>query len=167
MTKSISTLLLSFALLRGLLMPSPMDAQTLSVPGALTDSTSRHAAVARLATEAAAVYRDSNPLTQLDGQFRLRLLAGQPDEASATLAQFRKAQATRRDTTPADRALDAQYEIYLRAKQLQSDSSLSFADAFARAFREQFSRIDDRTAALVARTLSVPAPPAPEIPRDT
>jgi putative CocE/NonD family hydrolase len=156
------------ALLAALLLPVQLSAQTLSVPGsALADSTTRAAAISRLATQAAAVYRDSNPLTQLDARFRLQLLAGHPDEARTTLAQFRKAQATRPDTTPADRALDAQYEIYLRAKQLQSDSSLSFADAFARAFREQFSRIDDRTAALVARTLSVPAPPAPEIPRDT
>jgi putative CocE/NonD family hydrolase len=100
----------------------------------------------------------------MDQEFRLQLLAGHPDQARATLAQLRKVQSARRDTAPADRALDAQYEIYLRAKQLQSDSTLSFADAFARAFREHSARLDDRTAALVARTLSVPEPRAPEPP---
>jgi putative CocE/NonD family hydrolase len=165
MTKSISSPLLPFALLLGLLGPSEMNAQTFSVSGsALADSTARAAAIARMATQAAAAYRDSNALTQLDGQFRLQLLAGRAAEARTTLTQLRKAQATRRDTTPADHALDAQYEIYLRAKQLQADSTLSFADAFARAFRERFAKLDDRGAALVARTLSIPAPSAPETP---
>jgi putative CocE/NonD family hydrolase len=153
-----------FALLLALVLPSPMDAQILSVPAALADSTSRRAAITRLAGEAAAVYRDSNPITQLDGLFRLQLLAGRPADASATLAELHTAQATRGDTTPAARSLDAQYEIYAQAKQLQSDSALSFPDAFGRAFRERFARLDDRTAALVARTLSVTPPPAPETP---
>ena len=157
--------LAGWATLLAALLPSPMHAQTMSIPAAaLADSTRRQDAISRLATEAEAAYRDSNPLTQLDGKFRLQLLAGHADDARATLGQFRKAQATRRDTTAADRALDAQYEIYLRARQLQSDSALSFADAFARAFREQFARMDDRTAALVARTLSIPAPRADETP---
>ena len=47
-----------------------------------------------------------------------------------------------------------QYEIYLRAKRLQADSGAAFPDAFARAFRERFARLDDRTAALVARTFN-------------
>src|SRR3954451_6250253 len=165
MTKSISLLLLPLALCLTLLAPASMNAQTLSIPAAaLGDSTARTASVARLARQAAAVYRNSNALTQLDGEFRLQLLAGRPVQARETLTHLRKAQATRRDTTPADHALDAQYEIYLRAKQLQADSTLSFADGFARAFRERFAKLDDRGAALVARTLSIPAPSAPETP---
>src|SRR5690349_12233583 len=165
MTKTISALLPAFALLLALPVPVQLRAQTLTVPAsALADSTSRTAAIARLASQAVSGYRDSNRLTQMDEEFRLQLLAGHPDQARATLAQLRKVQAARRDTAPADRALDAQYEIYLRAKQLQSESTLSFADAFARSFREHFARLDDRAAALVARTLSVPAPRAPETP---
>jgi len=165
MTKSMSTLLSAFVLLLAVPVPVQLSAQTLTVPtSTLADSIARPAAIARLANQAASVYRDSNPLTQVDEEFRLQLLAGHPDQARATLAQLRKVQSARRDTAPADRALDAQYEIYLRAKQLQSDSTLSFADAFARAFREHSARLDDRTAALVARTLSVPEPRAPEPP---
>ena len=142
-----------------------MEAQALSFPAAaITDTTTRSAAVARLATEAAAVYRDSNQLTQLDNLFRLQLLAGHLAEARATLSEFRRAQASRGDTTPAGRTLNSRFEIYLRAKQLQSDSAVPFADAFARAFRERFARLDDRTAALVIRTLGAPPPPAPETP---
>jgi hypothetical protein len=145
-----------------------MGAQSLSLsPALLADSTTRPAAIARLAIQAAARYRDSNPLTQLDQRFRLELLAGHPEEARRTLIRFREAQAVRGDTTPVTRALDAQYEIYLAARQLQSDSAIVFADAFARAFRERFAGLDDRTAAQVARALSVPPPPAPEDPRDT
>ncbi|HZI75941.1 MAG TPA: hypothetical protein VFD73_18335, partial [Gemmatimonadales bacterium] len=130
MTKTMSTLLPWFALLLVVPVPVQLSAQTLTVPAsALADSTARPAAIARLASQAASVYRDSNSLMQMDQEFRLQLLAGHPDPARATLAQLRKVQSARRDTAPANRALDAQYEIYLRAKQLQSDSTLSFADA--------------------------------------
>src|SRR5215217_1788342 len=165
MTRPILSLPSWSAALSSLLLPSAIAAQTLTIPAAaLADSTTRPAAITRLATEAVAVYRDSNPLTQLDQRFRFQLLARRPAGARASIAQLRATQVVRGDTTPADRALDAQYEIYLRAKQLQSDSSVSFPDAFARTFRDRFARLDDRTAALVARTLSVPTPPAPETP---
>jgi putative CocE/NonD family hydrolase len=165
MTRPILSLLSWSAALSSLLVPSAIAAQTLTLPAAaLADSTTRAAAVARLATEAAASYRDSTQLTQLDNMFRLQLLAGHSAEARATLAQLRKAQAARRDTTPSARALDAQYEIYLRARQLQSDPAAGFPDAFARAFRERFTQLDDRTAALVIRTLGAIPPPAPERP---
>ena len=167
MTRSVSSPLVSFALLLAPLVPYRLEAQALSVPAAaITDTATRSAAVARLASRAAAVYRDSNQLTQLDNLFRLQLLAGHLSESRATLAQLRKAQASRGDTTPAGRALNSRFEIYLRAKQLESDSAVRFDDAFARAFRERFARMDDRTAALVIRTLGAPPPPAVD-PRDT
>jgi putative CocE/NonD family hydrolase len=165
MTQPAWSPLPSLALLAALLLPFRLTAQNLTVsPSAFGDSTTHAAAIARLATQAAAVYRDKNPLTQLDQLFRLQLLAGRPAEARETLAQLRTAQAARGDTTPSARALDAQYEIYLRAKQLQSDSGIGFPEAFARAFRERFARLDDRPAALVIRTLGAPPPPAPETP---
>jgi hypothetical protein len=152
-------------LLAALLLPFPATAQTLSLPtSSLTDSSNRAAAIARLASDAAAVYRDSNRIVQLDELFRLQFLAGRPNDARVTLAQLRSAQVALGDTTPKARALNAQYEIYFEAKQLQSDSSMTFADAFARAFRHRFARLDDRTAALVARTLSVTPPPPPDTP---
>ncbi|HEY9015426.1 MAG TPA: hypothetical protein VIM84_10230, partial [Gemmatimonadales bacterium] len=162
----LTTSLLPLAALLSLLHPpSPLHAQTISVPAAaLADSARRPAAIARLATEALAIYRDSNPLTQLDQRFRLQLLAGHPADARATLAEFRKAQVARGDTMSLDRALLTQYEIYLGAKQLQSDSGLAFAEGFGRAFRQRLGGLDDRTAGQVARALSAISPPAPETP---
>ncbi|MFL5547090.1 MAG: CocE/NonD family hydrolase [Gemmatimonadales bacterium] len=165
MTKFISSPLLSLALFLAPLRPCRLEAQALSIDAAsIADTSTRSAAVARLASEAAAVYRDSNQLTQLDNLFRLQLLAGHPAEARATLSQFRSVQSSRGDTTAAARALDTRYEIYLGAQKLHSDSSVPFADAFARAFRERLARLDDRAAALVIRTLGAPPPPAPETP---
>ena len=153
------------ALLAALVIPSRLPAQTLTVStSALADSSTRAGAIKQLASRSAAVYRNSNQLTQLDNMFRLQLLAGQPAEARATLSRFRSAQTSRGDTTAAARALDTQYEIYLRAKELETDSSVAFADAFARAFHERFAQLDDRAAALVIRTFGVALPPAPETP---
>ncbi len=164
----IASLLPRSVLLVPLLLPSQLAGQTVTVsPSALGDSTSRPAAVARLATQISALYRDTNQLTQLDNQFRLQLLGAKMAEARATLAQLRSAQAGRGDTTAAGRTLNSRFEIYLRAKQLQSDSAVLFPDAFARAFHERFARLDDRTAALVIRTLSAAPPPARDPPWTT
>jgi uncharacterized protein len=116
----------SLVLLVALLLPVRLTAQTLSIPAsALADSTTRAATIARLASQAAAVYQDSNRITHFDHLFRLQLLAGRPAEASATLSLFRAAQTVEGDTTPLGRAVNAQYEIYLRAKELQTPPSAS------------------------------------------
>jgi putative CocE/NonD family hydrolase len=165
MTRPPPSPLALIGLLPALLLPVRLPAQSVSVhASALADSSTRAATIGRMAAQAAVVYRGSKPVVQLDQMFRLELLAGRPAEARATLAQFRSAQTARGDTTPQARALNGQYEIYLRAKELQSDSALTFADGFARAFRQRFARLDDRTAALVTRTLSASPPPAPEAP---
>ena len=165
MTPRCRTRLPWLGLVLALLLPARLTGQTISIPAsALADSTTRFAAISRLAAQAAAVYRDSSPVTQLDQVFRLQLLAGRPAEAGATLTRFRTAQTARGDTTPQRRAINTQYEIYLGARQLQSDSGIPLADAFASLFRQRFARLDDRTAALVARTLIATPPPAPETP---
>ena len=164
MTFSLYSRLSSVGVLTALVLPGPLAAQQLSVPSAITDSAARAAAVARLAGEAAAAYRDTNRVVLLDNLFRLRLLSGRLAEADSTLADWRGAWAARGDTTARARAVNVQYEIFLRAKRLQADSGAAFPDAFARAFRERFSRLDDRTAALVARTFNVPPLPGPAAP---
>jgi len=157
-------LLRCLGLLAAVMLPRPVMAQRLTLPASLADSTARAAAIPRLAAEAAAVYRDSNRVVMLDNQFRLHLLAGRYQEAAATLADWRRAWDALGDTTARGRAVNVRYEVYLRAKRLQADSGAAFADAFARAFRERFARLDDRTAALVARTFIVPPLPAPAVP---
>ena len=167
MTSALLSRLPHLAVLTALALPGSLAAQQLTVPGATTDSAARHAAIARLAGEAAALYRDTNRVVLLDNLFRLRLLSGRLAEADSTLAQWRGAWAARGDTTARGRAVNVQYEIYLRAKRLQADSAAAFPDAFTRAFRERFGRLDDRTAALVARTFNPPPPPLPGPAADT
>jgi hypothetical protein len=165
MPSSSRSLLPALGVLAGLILTRPLAGQQLSIPAsALADSAARPAAIARLAGEAAAAYHDTNRIVLLDNLFRLRLLSGRLAEADSTLADWRRAWAARGDTAARARAVNLQYEIYLRAKRLQADSGAAFPDAFARAFRERFARLDDRTAALVARTFNVPPLPGPGAP---
>jgi len=152
-----------------LLLLTVLAAQQLTIPGAATaDSAARTAAITRLADEAALAYRNTNRVVHLDNLFRLQAVSARFAAAESTLADWRRAWTARGDTTARARAVNVQYELYLRAKRLEADSGAAFADAFARAFQERFARLDDRTAALVARTFSVPPPPPPAAsPADT
>ena len=150
-----STLLWPLGLLAAL-VARPLAAQRLSLPASLADSTARTEAIPRLAAQAAAVYRDSNRVVMLDNRFRLQFLAGRYQDAAATLADWRPACEAVGDTTAGARALNVQYEIYLRAKQVQAAAGWPSPTRSQRAFRERFAGLDDRTAALVARTFSVP-----------
>jgi uncharacterized protein len=151
-------------LLLGLALAPSLAAQQLTLPAAsLADSTSRSVTLARLASRAAQLYQDSSEAVMQDDLFHLYLLAHRYSDAAVALANWRRAWAMYGDTTARGRAVNLQYEIYLRAKRLQGDSA-GFPDAFARAFRERFARLDDRTAALVARTLLVPPPLPPRLP---
>jgi uncharacterized protein len=157
----------SFALLVALALPLPpaLTAQHLTLPAAsLADSTSSSVTLARLATRAAQLYQDSSEVVEQDDLFHLYLLAHRYADAQVALANWRRAWAMYADTTARGRAVNQQYELYLRAKRLQGDSAGGFAEAFARAFRERFARLDDRTAALVVRTLLVPPPEPPRLP---
>jgi putative CocE/NonD family hydrolase len=165
MPYSLASRLPSLAILACLLLQRPLPAQQLTIPGAATsDSAPSTAAITRLADEAAAAYRDTNRVVLLDNLFRLRLLSRRFAAAESTLADWRRAWSAWDDTTARARAVNVQYEIYLRAKRLEADSGIPFAGAFARAFRERFTRLNDRTAALVARTLGVPPGPPPVSP---
>ena len=156
---------LVFLLLAGLAPTHPVGAQRVTIPaGLLGDSAGRTAIMPRLADQAAAAYRNPNRAALLDNLFRLRLVAGRYDEAAAALAEWRTATTARGDTSSRARALNAQYEIYLRAKQLERTRGTPFADALQQAFRDRFAKLDDRTAALVARAFSAIPPPAPDGP---
>ena len=54
------------AVLTALALPGLLAAQQLSVPGTTTDSVARRAAIARLAGDAAAAYRDTNRVSCCD-----------------------------------------------------------------------------------------------------
>jgi hypothetical protein len=155
----------SLALLLGLALPPALAAQQLTLPAAaLADSTSRAVALARIATKAAQLYQNGSEVVEQDDLFHLYLLARRYADAQVALANWRRAWAMYADTSARGRAVNQQYELYLRAKRLQGDSAGGFDQALARAFRERFARLDDRTAALVARALLAPPPSPPVIP---
>jgi putative CocE/NonD family hydrolase len=122
-------------------------------PADLADSSALAASIPRLAARVLDAYRNDDRRARLDDRFRLQLAAGRFDEAARTIAELR-ALRTGADSTAQARAANAQYEIEARARALHAADGSSLADAFARAFRETMTRLDDRTAALVARQLT-------------
>lgn len=139
--------------------PHTVGAQAFALSSAdIADSAALATSMPRLATEVLAAYRDTARVRFLDNLFRLQILTGKYREATATLAEGRALRATRRDTTPQARALHVQYDIFVNAKTLAESSGRPFRETFAESFRTTFARLDDRTAALVARAILLSAP---------
>jgi hypothetical protein len=167
---------LPLAVLATLALAQAAAAQRLSLPTAtLADSAALAAEIPRLAEEAARADSAADSLgrsaestssrsrawlarvARLDRLFRLWMVAGRYDDAADVLAQWRAAQA---DTMARVRALNLQYEIFVDAKQREARDKVSFADAFARAFRDRIGKLDDRAAALAIRSFGgFPSPP--------
>jgi hypothetical protein len=121
------------------------------------DSAALARSMPRLAAQVLASYRDTLQERFVDNRFRLQILIGQYKEASASLAAGHELRTARRDVTPQARAVNVQYEIFVRARILADSNGRPFAEAFAQSFRETFARLDDRTAALLARAILVTA----------
>src|ERR1700734_1362373 len=109
-------------------------------------------AMPSLATQLIGEYRDSDQSRYLDNLFRLQLVAGLYPDAAASLAQLGTLRAG--DCSPGIAATDVQYEIFARAKILETSAGMSFDAAFARSFRETLSQLDDKSSAIVARAMS-------------
>jgi putative CocE/NonD family hydrolase len=104
-------------------------------------------ALPRLANDVTAVYKEDNRSKFLDNLFRLQTVAGKYAEAVESIEQLRKIRIAS-DRSAQAAATDLQYEI------LALSRTKTFSGDFARAFREQLSRLDDRTSAMVLRELS-------------
>ena len=134
-----------------LLRAPEASAQSFPLTGAeVADSAALAGSMPRLAAEVLASYEDADRSRFLDNLFRLQILTGKYAEAEASLAELRR---LRRDSPPQTRARYVQYEIYVHARNLAASSGRPFAEVFAEAFRERFAELDDRTAALAARTI--------------
>lgn len=134
------------------------SAQTFQLSAAdVADSAALTSSMPRLAAEVLAAYRDTARVRYLDNRFPLQILTGRYAEASAGLAEARALRIARPEATPAARARDVQYQIFVGAKLRATRSGHPFPEAFAEVFRETFAPLDDRTAALVARALLVNA----------
>ena len=137
-----------------LLATRKVSAQTFQLSAAdLADSASLDRSMHRLVGEVLDVYRDSARVRYLDNRFRLELLHARYGPALETLAELQRLRAT--DTTPPTRARYLHYEIFAKAASESERTGQPLATTFADAFRATFARLDDRTAALVSRTILV------------
>ena len=138
-----------------LLLPLPGLAQQLQFSPP-SDPAALSGALAQLARDVMAVYRDDDRERHLDQLFRLQLVAGRSAEAADTIAALHAL--TRAGGSPQKAADDVQYEIYSKAQARHAAAGTPLDAAFAAAFRETFARLDDRVSALVLRALDVDLP---------
>lgn len=112
---------------------------------AVSDPATLSQALPALAERVLAVYKDENRERYLDNLYALQAVAGHESEAVRSLRALRELQ---RSVNPTHSAwMNVQYEIYIRAKAEQSGGTLPFEEAYKRAFREVFARLDDRSSA--------------------
>src|SRR5713226_6402271 len=137
------------------LIPAPFaSAQELPFPAAaVEDPATLSKAMPDLARAAIAAYRDDDRRKYFDALFRLQMVAGQYAEANKTLDDLRALPAS--NISPQPGATLVLYEILARARGRQSGDGSAFDEAFRQAFRSAIGRLDDRTSALVIRSLGV------------
>ena len=129
-------------------------------PAAAGDAEALARSMSKLASEVIAVYREGDRGRYLDNLFRLQLVAGRDAAAAASLAALRAVRSA--GDTPAARAAGAanvQYEILAGARIRERAAGESFGDAFARTFRATLGALDDHTAALVLRAVTIDQAP--------
>lgn len=127
-------------------------AQEFELPSAsATDAATLSRTVPALATQIMAAYKEGDRAKYLDNLFRLQIVTGRYDDALNSLASSRKLLAL--DHPERASWVNVQYEMYIRAKMLEAAEKLPFNDAYARIFHNTFSRLDDKTSALLIREL--------------
>ena len=122
-------------------LPSLARAPAIPVPAGL-DAETVDQTMPALAREALATYRDDDRLRDLGTRFRLQLAAGQYAEAIGSIEAIR----TLRGDPPTQPPALLPYEIHARARRLQAEGKLPYAQAWQQEFAERFGALDDRTA---------------------
>lgn len=138
-----------------LLLPFIASAQDFSFPaGTAGDAAAVEKAMPALAEQIIAAYKEESRTTYLDNLFRLQIVSGRYTDALQSLATLRDL--TIDPQSPQSAGNNVQDQIFTRAKLIEGGEGVPFDQAFQRAFREKFSTLDDRTSALVIRTLTFP-----------
>jgi putative CocE/NonD family hydrolase len=139
----------------GLLLPFVARAQDFSFPaGTAADTAAVEKAMAALAEQVIAPYKGENQATYFDNLFRLQIVAGRYTDAVQTLGTLHDLNAN--SPSPQTAAYNLQDQIFTRATLIERGEGVPFDQAFQRAFREKFRTLDNRTSALVIRTLTFP-----------
>jgi putative CocE/NonD family hydrolase len=129
-----------------------LPAQGFTVPF-LADSAALAREMPVLAVAAMARLGEGDRMRALDDLFRLEIVAGRYDDAVRSLTELRAMRARAPHTSLQLRSADIEYEIWARAMSAAQQAG-GFDDAYAAAFRGTFRGLDDRTSALVIRTLT-------------
>jgi len=108
--------------------------------------------MATLARALIADHRNADPAAYLDTLFRLQAVAGDYAASEATIARLHAAPPRPGLTALQAAANNVQYQVYARASARRDGS---FDQRFQAAFREIVGALDDRTSAMVMRTLNV------------
>ena len=139
----------------GLLLPFVARAQDFSFPaGTAADTAAVEKVMAALAEQVIAAYKEENQATYFDNLFRLQIVAGRYTDAVQTLGTLHDLNAN--SPSPQTAAYNLQDQIFTRATLIEGGEGVPFDQAFQRAFREKFRTLDNRTSALVIRTLTFP-----------
>lgn len=136
------------SLLVCLLGTSVASAQELRFPAVGNDTPQ---AMAALAEQAIASYKEKDRGRYLDNLFRMQMVAGGYADAAASIKSLRALR--RNKVSLSATAANELYAIVATARQRGDGAQLE--DAFGQAFREIFGRLDDRTSALAIRALGI------------
>lgn len=128
-------------LLTACALPSFAQTKDIVIPAGLHDG-HVDAAMTTLARDALAVHRDDDRIRELGTRFRLQVVTGQYAQALDSIEALR---ALRKDP-PSQPPVFLQYEIHARAKLLQRQRRIPFAQAWRQSFAERFGTLDDSTA---------------------
>ncbi|MCB0834461.1 MAG: CocE/NonD family hydrolase [Bacteroidetes bacterium] len=121
-----------------------VSAQNLDLPQtALKDEASLERAIPALAKQSLVLYQETDSSRFLNTLFRLQEVAGQYQDAVATLQSLMN---LRRVTDPASTLPLLPFEILARAKAKQATSSETLEELFNQEFRQEIGRLDDKTA---------------------
>jgi putative CocE/NonD family hydrolase len=130
-----------------LISTSLASAQELRLPAVGNDTPQ---AMAALAEQVLASYKESDRGRYLDNLFRMQMVAGRYADATASIKSLRALR--RNNVSVSATAANELYTIVAVAKQRGDTQS---EDAFRQAFRDVFGRLDDRTSALAVRALGI------------
>ena len=138
-----------------LITPFVARAQDFPFPaGTAGDVAAVEKAMPALAEQIITAYKEESRAVYLDNLFRLQIVAGRYTDALQTLAQLHELSVNRQ--SPQTAAYNMQDQIFARAKVIEGGEGVPFDQAFKRAFHEKFGTLDNRTSALVIRTLTAP-----------
>ncbi|MEJ0039141.1 MAG: CocE/NonD family hydrolase [Gammaproteobacteria bacterium] len=119
------------------------------------------AAMRDLAQRILPVYQENDQDRYLSNLSALQMIAGDPVSAYATRQSLQERQrGANTGRPPASRALV--YDIYARARAIESQVRTPFGNAYAQAFRDALNRIDDLDAHVLEGSLTTPVQPLQE-----